>query len=65
MEPEDSQGKVITIQDVQKNIKECESHTHATKVFEAESRCPFCGYMGTEWKVDNFGWAECPKCGAT
>lgn len=59
------QEKSITIQEVQQNINECAAHTHRTIVFETESRCPFCGYMGTEWKVDNFGWAECPKCGAT
>ena len=59
------QEKTITLQDVQKNIEECRAHTHQTMVFETENRCPFCGYVGTEWKVDNFGWPECPKCGAT
>ena len=59
------QERAISIQEVQKNIDECAAHTHQTIVFEVDNRCPFCGYTGKEWRIDRFGWPECPNCGAT
>ena len=59
------QGRDITTRDILENIAQSAAHTHKTMALEQESRCPFCGYTEKEWKIDNFGWPECPKCGAT
>ena len=29
------------------------------------NHCPFCGYDSEIWLINDFGWAECPICGAT
>lgn len=47
------------------NIAETAEHVHKPEETGTLCHCPFCGYESTEWAIDNFGWPECPNCGAT
>lgn len=56
--------KDVTINDVITNVLKCTEHVHEKHPVK-ETVCPFCGYHSSEWCVDEFGWPECPNCGAT
>lgn len=59
-------GKTISIADIVRNIRECAEHSHKPEETTGILRkCPFCGYESRLWATDNFGWPECPNCGAT